>query len=50
VWDPFRKITGEEMSPYENFRDVVYIGKCDDGVKELADILGWTSDLQNISK
>ena len=31
-----------------NFRDVLYLGNCDDGAKELCKLLGWTEDLQKL--
>jgi len=31
-----------------NYRDVLYLGNCDDGTKELCKLLGWTEDLQKL--
>jgi len=46
----FRRVTGEELpAAHGNFRDVVYLGQCDDGMKALADLLGWSSDLQQMT-
>ena len=33
-----------------NYRDVLYLGNCDDGVAELCAMLGWTEDLQKLIK
>lgn len=33
-----------------NYRDVLYLGNCDDGVAELCALLGWTEDLQKLIK
>jgi hypothetical protein len=33
-----------------NHRDVLYLGNCDDGTKELCKLLGWTEDLQKLIK
>ncbi len=33
-----------------NYRDVLYLGNCDDGTKELCKLLGWTEDLQKLIK
>lgn len=30
----------------DNFRDVKLLGDCQDGVKKLCDMLGWTTDLE----
>jgi len=37
---PFTKVE----SP-NNYRDVAFVGDCDDGVRELCEILGWTDEL-----
>ncbi|DBA77969.1 TPA: hypothetical protein ACH3X1_009129 [Trebouxia sp. C0004] len=31
-----------------NYRDVLYLGNCDDGTKELCKLLGWSEDLQKL--
>jgi len=47
----FRRVTGEESPPaYGNFRDVVFRGDSDDGVKKLAELLGWTDELNKYIK
>lgn len=33
-----------------NYRDVLYLGNCDDGVAELCTLLGWSKDLQKLIK
>ena len=30
------------------FRDVVYLGNCDDGVKNLCDLIGWREELEDL--
>lgn len=30
------------------FRDVVYLGDCDEGVKKLCDLIGWRSELEEL--
>lgn len=30
------------------FRDVVYLGNCDDGVKKLCDLIGWREELEDL--
>ncbi|GAA94075.1 uncharacterized protein L969DRAFT_78833 [Mixia osmundae IAM 14324] len=32
----------------EKARDVLYLGKCDDGVRELVEALGWTDDFEKL--
>jgi NAD-dependent deacetylase sirtuin 2 len=45
----FRRVTGEEApSMLGNYRDVAYIGSCDEGVSELAELLGWKDELENM--
>jgi NAD-dependent deacetylase sirtuin 2 len=45
--DPFDKHLGmtEEEVKQLTTRDVMYIGDCDEGVKQLAEYLGWKNDL-----
>lgn len=31
-----------------NYRDVSYLGNCDDGIRELAKLLGWQEELQQL--
>ena len=33
-----------------NYRDVLALGDCDDGVEELCRLLGWSKDLQKLIK
>ena len=37
--------TGFNFQPETNYRDALYLGKCDEGVVALADALGWKDDL-----
>ena len=34
--------------PDSNYRDVAYLGDCDDGCTKLAELLGWTEDLDKL--
>lgn len=45
--DPFDKHLGftEEEAKHLASRDVMYIGDCDEGVKQLAEYLGWKNEL-----
>lgn len=41
---------GMDFDSENNYRDVAYLGKCDDGCFELARLLGWKEELETLIK
>jgi NAD-dependent deacetylase sirtuin 2 len=40
--------TGFNFDEETNYRDALHLGKCDEAVVELSELLGWRSDLENL--
>jgi len=40
--------TGFNFDPETNYRDALYLGDCDEGIRALADALGWKDDLEKL--